>query len=89
VIGYQESETLRVFRRCTDIAYDDADVSRGWLDKTNFVKRRILLLTNKFTFSLPCAMCRRVGPFSSSLDSVLRLEDVFFYLQCLVKANFQ
>lgn len=89
MIGYQESETLRVFRRSAVIAYDDADVSRGWLDKTNFVRIRILLLTNISAFFLHCAMPRRVGPFSSSLDGVRNLEDVIFYLQCSVKANFQ
>ena len=50
MIGYQDWETLRVFRRSAVIAYDDADVSHGWLDKTNFVRIRILLLTNKSAF---------------------------------------
>ena len=84
MIGYEESETLRLFRRSADIAIDY--VSGGWLDKTNFVRMQVLL-TNYFTFRLRCTTAWKVRPFSSSLDSVHRFERGYF-LSMFIKSKF-
>ena len=65
------------------IVFDYADVSRGWLDKTNFVRMQTLL-TFRLNFTIPC----RVGPLSSSLDSVHHFERSYFLFAMFSKSKF-